>query len=227
MSSIYQNLYNKLNNNNTLSYLTIKKLLDIFKSNNDNEIKIIFYKYIINFTFKTIFFQSFSNFINRIHCINDEDFYTSFNDYLDKIIKLYNKDLKFLNKTTTITTNINNGQKIQNTINNDIETKINKQKNQLTINTDIKPSITTNTKKPITATLKRLVWNKYIGEDFGKSKCLCCKVTYITQLSFNCGHVIAESKGGETNVSNLRPICQNCNSSMGTANMNDFTKSFN
>jgi len=81
-----------------------------------------------------------------------------------------------------------------------------------------------NKKQAISATIKRLVWNKYIGEEIGKSKCTCCFTTDITQLSFNCGHIIAESNGGETTVSNLKPICQNCNSSMGTKNMNDFMK---
>ena len=79
-------------------------------------------------------------------------------------------------------------------------------------------------KKPISATVKRLVWNANIGEEIGKSKCLCCHSTDITQLSFHCGHIVAESNGGELIVTNLRPICQNCNSSMGTKNMNDFMK---
>lgn len=77
-------------------------------------------------------------------------------------------------------------------------------------------------KKTISSTIKKLVWNTNIGEDIGKSKCLCCKSTDITQISFNCGHIIAEANGGETIVSNLKPVCQNCNSSMGTKNMNDF-----
>ena len=72
--------------------------------------------------------------------------------------------------------------------------------------------------------MKKLVWNMFIGEEIGKSKCLCCKCTYITQLSFHCGHMISEANGGETIVSNLRPICQNCNSSMNTKNMEDFMK---
>ena len=80
-------------------------------------------------------------------------------------------------------------------------------------------------KKSIPAAIKKLVWNKNIGEDVGKSKCYCCKSTDITQTSFHCGHVIAESKGGQTIVSNLKPICQNCNSSMGTKDMNDFMSS--
>jgi hypothetical protein len=47
-------------------------------------------------------------------------------------------------------------------------------------------------KKNIPSTVKRLVWNKYIGENIGKYKCYCCKLTDITQLSFHCGHVISE-----------------------------------
>jgi len=81
-------------------------------------------------------------------------------------------------------------------------------------------------KKTISATLKRLVWNTNIGEEIGKTKCLCCKSTDITQMSFHCGHVVAEINGGELIVSNLKPICQNCNSSMGTKNMNDFMETF-
>ena len=81
-------------------------------------------------------------------------------------------------------------------------------------------------KKKISATLKRLVWNKWIGEEFGKFKCLCCKITDITQLSFHCGHIIPECKGGDLILSNLKPICQNCNSSMGTMNMDDFMCKF-
>jgi hypothetical protein len=81
-------------------------------------------------------------------------------------------------------------------------------------------------KKAIPIALKIQVWNKWIGEEIGKHKCLCCKNTDIIQMSFHCGHIIAESKGGETNLSNLKPICQNCNSSMGSQNMNDFMKTF-
>ena len=85
----------------------------------------------------------------------------------------------------------------------------------------------TNKKKPISSTIKRLVWNTHIGEEIGKSKCTCCKSTDITQLSFNCGHIISEANGGQIIVSNLKPICQNCNSSMGIKNMNDFMKTLN
>lgn len=77
-------------------------------------------------------------------------------------------------------------------------------------------------KKPIPAAVKRIVWNKCIGEHIGKAKCICCKVSDITQLSFHCGHIVSEANGGKVEVPNLRPICQNCNSSMGKMNMDEF-----
>jgi 5-methylcytosine-specific restriction endonuclease McrA len=81
-------------------------------------------------------------------------------------------------------------------------------------------------KKSIPSSVKKLVWNTNLGEELGKAKCYSCKSTDITQTSFHCGHVIAASKGGQSIVSNLKPICQNCNSSMGTTDMNEFMKQF-
>ena len=79
-------------------------------------------------------------------------------------------------------------------------------------------------KQSIPKALKIAVWNKYFGEDVGKAKCLCCDITDITQMKFHTGHVVAEAKGGELNIDNLRPICESCNKSMGTRNMDDFQK---
>ena len=92
-------------------------------------------------------------------------------------------------------------------------------------NSEIEDNIVKTKKKTISSTIKKLVWNTNIGENIGKSKCMCCNSTDITQISFHCGHIIAESNGGETTVSNLKPICQNCNSSMKTKNMYDFMNS--
>lgn len=74
-------------------------------------------------------------------------------------------------------------------------------------------------KKSISHVLKRRVWAAHIGEEVGKTKCLCCKLTDITQLTFHCGHIVAEKNGGSTTVENMLPICQSCNSSMGTQNL--------
>ena len=76
-------------------------------------------------------------------------------------------------------------------------------------------------KKNIPLNIKRLVWDTYIGIDIGQFVCLCCRLVDIQQSSFHCGHVVSEYNGGQTVVENLRPICQNCNSSIGKKNMNE------
>ena len=98
---------------------------------------------------------------------------------------------------------------------------IEKEEEKVKVKDEINKSVKKHT---ISATIKKLVWNMHIGEEIGKAKCVCCKSSYISQMSFHCGHIIAESKGGEMIVSNLRPICQNCNSSMGNKNMEEFMK---
>jgi len=72
--------------------------------------------------------------------------------------------------------------------------------------------------------IKTLVWNNYIGVNKLEAKCYCCRAEKIDARKFDCGHVIAESKGGDMTIKNLRPICRPCNGSMGTQSMNEFTK---
>lgn len=81
-------------------------------------------------------------------------------------------------------------------------------------------------RKNIPKHIKTLVWNKYIGSEVAISKCMSCREVRIENTSFHCGHVIAESKGGNMTINNLRPICAHCNLSMGTKSMNEFTKEF-
>ena len=81
-------------------------------------------------------------------------------------------------------------------------------------------------KKSIPLSLKALVWNKYIGEEKGIGLCQCCRKNIIKQISFHCGHIISERNGGSTTLSNLIPLCQTCNLSMGKQNMNDFVKKY-
>ena len=81
-------------------------------------------------------------------------------------------------------------------------------------------------KKTIPKVLKASVWITYIGKDIGATKCPCCNTHEITQLSFDCGHVIAEALGGKTTLENLRPICSKCNKSMRTTHMDEFKKHF-
>lgn len=81
-------------------------------------------------------------------------------------------------------------------------------------------------KKSIPLPLKALVWNKIIGEEKGIGNCYCCK-TKIKQISFNCGHIVSEKNGGSTVIDNLVPLCQMCNSSIGSKNLFDFIKKYN
>ena len=81
-------------------------------------------------------------------------------------------------------------------------------------------------KEPIPAAIKTLVWNKYIGEKVAEAKCMCCRVTTISMRHFHAGHILSEKYGGGTTVDNMRPICANCNLSMGSTNMADFVSKF-
>jgi hypothetical protein len=81
-------------------------------------------------------------------------------------------------------------------------------------------------RKNIPKHVKTLVWNKYVGSTVAEASCMCCREAKITCRSFHCGHVIAESKGGNMTINNLRPVCADCNLSMGTRSMNEFTQEF-
>jgi len=77
-------------------------------------------------------------------------------------------------------------------------------------------------KKTIPKVVKDLTWQRWIGDDIAKAKCLCCGINEIKMNSFHCGHVISEALGGSTTVDNLRPVCATCNLSMRTQNMEKF-----
>ena len=79
-------------------------------------------------------------------------------------------------------------------------------------------------KLTIPAPIKEKCWNEYIGIFIGEAHCFCCKNNKISKSNFQAGHVISEVNGGEISVENLRPICGQCNSSMGIKNMDIFMK---
>lgn len=83
-----------------------------------------------------------------------------------------------------------------------------------------------NKKKKIPKHIKTLIWNKYIGDDIIKHKCLCCKKETIRNTDFEAGHILSEHNGGTNEIDNLRPICRPCNSSMGTMHMIEYIKMY-
>jgi 5-methylcytosine-specific restriction endonuclease McrA len=82
------------------------------------------------------------------------------------------------------------------------------------------------TKEKIPKALKDLVWKKFYSKLEGV--CICCGLNKITTQNYEAGHIIAESKGGKTDINNLAPVCSTCNKSMGSKNMREFMeKNFN
>ncbi len=79
-------------------------------------------------------------------------------------------------------------------------------------------------KEKIPQKMRMMVWDKYIGLDIGKSKCKCCNEKEISQMDFECGHIIAEANGGKMTIDNLLPICGPCNRSMKTTDLFVFQK---
>jgi 5-methylcytosine-specific restriction endonuclease McrA len=81
--------------------------------------------------------------------------------------------------------------------------------------------------KKISKVLRRQVWNKFYSsiteKDVNQIPCPCCSLTLIHPLDFECGHIISFRNGGVTTLDNLRPICKDCNTSMGSCNWDDFT----
>ena len=80
--------------------------------------------------------------------------------------------------------------------------------------------------RKISKVLRRQVWNKFYSsitqKDINQILCPCCNITYIHPLDFECGHIISFRNGGPTTLENLRPICKDCNISMGSSNWNEF-----
>ena len=70
-------------------------------------------------------------------------------------------------------------------------------------------------KAKIPKALREEVWRTYNRRIY-ESKCNVVWCTNkITVFDFEVGHNIPESKGGSLHLTNLRPICSRCNSSMG------------
>jgi len=69
-------------------------------------------------------------------------------------------------------------------------------------------------KAKIPRALREQVWLLNMGKKY-ENKCLIkwCQ-NKMNVFDFHVGHNIPESKGGATNIDNLKPICSRCNSSM-------------
>ena len=80
----------------------------------------------------------------------------------------------------------------------------------------------TSSKKYIPKKVKNDAWDKYIGKTVAVAPCLCCRRTEIEQKKFTAGHIISEFNGGKVTLDNIVPICDSCNLSMATQNMDEY-----
>lgn len=90
----------------------------------------------------------------------------------------------------------------------------------------ITPSTKTKTKKrkAIPSAVRYQVWRAaFDGSMDGKCFSCHCGITF---ENWDCGHIKAQAEGGADVASNLRPLCRQCNVSMGTKNMLDWMKKY-
>jgi 5-methylcytosine-specific restriction endonuclease McrA len=73
----------------------------------------------------------------------------------------------------------------------------------------------------ISQSLRQQIWTINSKNNL-EIKCLCCNLNFINAFTFECGHIIASSKGGKCNINNLIPICSLCNKSMSNTGMDEF-----
>jgi hypothetical protein len=80
-------------------------------------------------------------------------------------------------------------------------------------------------KNKIPSRLKKACWEKEYGE-VTNVKCpisFCNNIiNCLTANGFQAGHIISEYNNGKIEINNLKPICKNCNSSMGSKNWIDY-----
>lgn len=82
-----------------------------------------------------------------------------------------------------------------------------------------------NRNKGISSAMRCALWNQWFSEANGNGECPCCHRT-ITQQSFHAGHIIPRAHGGPDTLSNLVPLCPQCNTSMGATNYHEFAAAF-
>lgn len=82
---------------------------------------------------------------------------------------------------------------------------------------DVKPVKKTKARKHIKN--KDDVWDNYNRSDRGR--CPCC-ASLIWKVHHHKSHIIAHAEGGNEDIENLIPLCQKCNSSMGTMSVFEF-----
>ncbi len=171
----------------------------------------------INIDSNPDFVSFISVFKNNINKPEIDELYKIISKYYIEIIKFNKYKSK---KVSKVSSDINVKKEPTSKVKENI---VNKLPTELTENTDKTETKKIKKKKEkIPAAVRKIVWNTYIGKDNPIDKCLCCSSEDISITNFECGHIKSEKNGGEVTIENLRPICGNCNKSIGGNNMDEF-----
>ena len=81
-----------------------------------------------------------------------------------------------------------------------------------------------NKRKSLPQRLRDNVWRNQHGS-CKDGWCYTCGKE-LTDLSFECGHIVAAHHGGPDTEDNLKPLCSSCNKSMGAQNLYEFMSYF-
>lgn len=79
---------------------------------------------------------------------------------------------------------------------------------------------TSQKKKAIPKGIRNMLWDSlFKGCDGGHCQVCSCD---LRERDYEAGHIVAESKGGLTQIPNLVPVCHQCNLDMGTTDMQEY-----
>ena len=73
---------------------------------------------------------------------------------------------------------------------------------------------------------RQKIWDDAFGIKIDRTKCPICKKNEISRTHFAIGHKRALAKGGTNTFSNVKPICHQCNSEMGTMSMSEYKRKY-
>ena len=81
-------------------------------------------------------------------------------------------------------------------------------------------------KENIPKTVRNALFINYF-KNSREGKCQMCFRETISLGNFQAGHIISEANGGKVTLDNLKPVCQLCNTSSVTMNMDQFIEKYN
>ncbi len=153
-------------------------------------------------------------FINHIELINQKvrDTYIQQYNKINSKNRLNETDKKFLKYKEQITLKSKNGKELYLGLHLDWYELFNNINSTL-----IFPEYQLFDKKLVSET----IWNLH-SPNSNDAKCFCCDEVDINKNSYIMGHILARRYGGLITENNIKPVCFNCNLSMGTYNMYEY-----